>query len=74
MKKEVVVKRITTYHNSILDTTQKLRDFIYTLDDPELCEIVDEWCESVEEFFEEDGSVTPIIEALDDVFIDENLE
>lgn len=70
MKKDTVVKKITGYHTSISDTVQKLRDFVYQLEDPELCAQVDDWCEGIEYFLDEDGSITPIIEALDDVFLD----
>ena len=71
MKKDVAVKRITNLHNTILENVQKLRDYVHNFDDHDICTEADDWCERVEEFLEEDGSVNDIIELLDNIFIDE---
>jgi len=68
MKKEAAIKRLTTLHNTLFDTIQKIRDFVYTVDDFDLSEDIDTWFENFEEFLEGDGSLEGIIESLEDVF------
>lgn len=71
MKKETAIKKITGLHNQFFDIVQKLRDYVYTIDDPELCEQIDEWCDNFEEYLEDGGSLDPIIESIEEIFIEE---
>jgi len=68
MKKETVIKNITKLHNNLLEDSHKLRDVVYQIEDPDLCEQIDEWCENFESFLEEDGSIDGFVESVESVF------
>jgi len=71
MKKETAIKRVTSLHNQFLEVVQKLKDLVYTIDDPELCEQIDQWGDQFEEYLDSDGSIDPIIESIEGVYVDE---
>ena len=68
MKKETIVKNVTKLHNQLLEDSHKLRDLVYTIEDPDLCEQIDEWCENFEGYLEEEGSIESFVESVESVF------
>jgi hypothetical protein len=69
MKKETLIKKLTAQHNTLLETVQKIKELTYTLDDPYLCECIDEWCDGLEEILEDgDGCVSGLIESIEESF------
>lgn len=68
MKKDAVIKKVIKLHTDLLESSHKLRDFVYTVEDPDLCEQIDEWCENFEGYLEEDGSVDDIIESIERLY------
>jgi hypothetical protein len=67
MKKDTAVKSLNKNYNALIETSNKIRDLLYQVEDPDLSEQVDEWCENFEEFLEE-NDVTNLIETLDAVY------
>ena len=68
MKKDTVIKNIHKHHNNLLEVCGKIRDLAYQVEDPELCELVDTWYQSFEEFVDGDGNVEELVESVENVF------
>jgi|GEM_PF-4230792 len=68
MKKEAIVKALNKHYLTLIDTSSKVRDLLYSVDDPDLASQVDEWCERFEEMLDEHDGVDRFIETLDQIF------
>jgi ABC-type sulfate transport system substrate-binding protein len=68
MKKDTAVRNINKQYLTLLETSNKLRDIVHQLDDFELAEEADDWCRTVEEFFDDGGSITRLLERIEEVY------